>query len=257
MSQKQPCRVFAAGQAALFFVPALCALPASGGEPKGARVVFQTSGFVVPIKLVTVSAQVSGQVVKLNAVEGQTVKKGDVLARLDDTVHKARVEAAKAKVEIATEQLDKLKGSTNRQDVAIARAKVRQAKAKLDIAQWQLAATVIRAPLAGTILAKKTEEGNVVAPLGHICEMANLRELEVEVVLQERDVSKVVKGQACVIHLDAFPKVAYKGQVSRLMPVADRARGAVPVRVKIEVPDKDARLRLEMRAMVKFLGMES
>jgi RND family efflux transporter MFP subunit len=239
---------------------ALTAVPAPGDEGKGARVVYEAAGYVVPSKIVTVSPLVGGQVIELNIVEGQTVKKGDVLARLDAAVYKSRVEAAKARLEIATAELKKTTVGTNENDVAIARAKVRLAKAQLDLAQWQLDATVIRAPLAGTILVKKTEEGNVVTPLSShsslassVCEMADLRQLEVDVAIQERDISKVAKGQLCVIVLDAYPRVFYKGQVSRLLPVADRAKGATPVRVKIDVPAADTHLRPEMRALVKFL----
>jgi len=243
---------------AVLLVAALPFLPASGRGPEG--VVLEQAGYIVPSKLVSVSPHVSGQVIQLNFVEGQTVKKGDVLARLDATIYKAKVEGAKARVDIATAELAKLKSGALEQDLVIATANVRQAKAKLQIAQWQLDATVIRAPSNGTILAKKTEEGNVVSPLASnsalafgICELADLRELEVEVSVQERDIRRIVKGQLCHIQLDAFPKALYKGHVSRLLPMADRAKGAVPVRVKIEVPEKDMHLRLETRAKVQFL----
>ena len=69
-----------------------------------------------------------------------------------------------------------------------------------------------------------------------------------------RDVAKVFKGQICVVKAVAFPERSYKGVVSRLMPTADRSKGAVPVRVRIEIPrEEEGRfLRPEMGAVVTF-----
>ena len=95
--------------------------------------------------------------------------------------------------------------------------------------------------------------GAVVAvPLGPWVEFRRKRP-----VLVAMDVARVAKGQRCLIRLEAFPATVYKGVVARLMPVADRARGAVPVRVRIEVPRGDAKLRPEMGAVVTILGPRS
>jgi hypothetical protein len=66
--------------------------------------------------------------------------------------------------------------------------------------------------------------------------MADLYNLEVDLSIAERDISKVFKGQKCKIRPEAFDKRVYWGTVSRLMPTADRAKGAVPVRVKVHIP---------------------
>jgi len=144
--------------------------------------------------------------------------------------------------------------------IAAAEADLKMARAELAKAQWRLEGTVIRAPGAGTILAKKVEQGEYVNPRGvnpgSICELADLTKVEVDLTIQERDLHRVFAGQKCAIRLDADPKVVYEGSVSRLMPVADRARGALPVRVRIQVPKDDAKVRPEMRAIVSFLAKE-
>ena len=88
-----------------------------------------------------------------------------------------------------------------------------------------------------------------------LCEMADLSDLEVELKIQERDVSKIFKGQKCKIRAEAWPDRVYEGYVSRLMPIADRGQGAVPVRVKISVPPEEegVYLKPEMGAVVTFL----
>ncbi len=86
--------------------------------------------------------------------------------------------------------------------------------------------------------------------------MADLSDLEVDLSIQERnDLARVHKGQKCKVRPEAFPDRVYDGVVSRLMPIADRAKGAVPVRVKLSVPaeEEGVYLKPEMSAVVSFL----
>jgi len=137
---------------------------------------------------------------------------------------------------------------------------VLQADADLAKAQWRLENCIVRAPIAGTILTKKAEEGNIVNPIAFnisasLCEMADLSDLEVDMNIQERDVATVFKGQKCQIRSEAFPDREYTGFVSRLMPIADRAKGAVPVRVKVNVAKEEegSYLKPDMSVLVRFL----
>jgi multidrug resistance efflux pump len=145
--------------------------------------------------------------------------------------------------------------------IDVAKAEVQQAEADLAKAQWRLSNCTITAPISGTILKKNAEVGNVVNPVAFngsfsLCDMADLSDLEVDLSIQERnDLSRVYKGQKCKIRAEAFPDRVYDGVVSRLMPIADRAKGAVPVRVKVTVPaeEEGAFLKPEMSAVVSFL----
>jgi HlyD family secretion protein len=145
--------------------------------------------------------------------------------------------------------------------IRAARAEVALATAAVTKAQWQLDNCLIRAPISGTILRKNAEQGNLVNPIAFngsfsICDIADLADLEVDLNIQERDISRVFVGQACSIRTDAFPQRNYTGQVSRLMPIADRAKGAIPVRVRVDVPaqEEGQYLKPEMSALVTFRG---
>lgn len=149
-----------------------------------------------------------------------------------------------------------------REKVQAARAEVVAAEADLTKAQWRLDNCTIRAPLSGTILTKKAEEGNVINPSAYsnglsasLCDLADLSDLEVELKIAERDVAKVVRGQPCRIRCEAFPERVYEGVVARLMPIADRSQAALPIRVKVKVPpsEEGVYLRPEMGAIVSFL----
>ena len=271
-------------------------------------------------------------IVRLPIQEGMRVKKGDVVAELEDTDYRADYEHAVACVEAARQrllelergnrpeeisesqaelaecaaQLEQLKTEYQRakdllprkaisqQDYEVAesqywamfrrverlrfalklmkdgprieridnaRAELRQMEADVAKNKWRLDNCTIRAPVSGTILKKNAEEGNVVNPIAFngsfsLCEMADLSDLEVDLSIQERDVARVFKGQKCKIRAEAYPERTYEGYVSRLMPIADRAKGAVPVRVKVAVPaeEEGVYLKPEMGVNVSFLS---
>ncbi len=141
-----------------------------------------------------------------------------------------------------------------------ARAQVDHSSAELAKAQWKLDNCIIRAPISGTILKKNAEEGSLVNPIAmqgffSLCEMADLNDLEIDLTIQERDIAKVFPGQKCRIRAEAFPDRVFNGEVSRIMPTADRAKGAIPVRVRVEVrPGDEGILKPEMGALVSFLS---
>jgi multidrug resistance efflux pump len=147
-----------------------------------------------------------------------------------------------------------------RERIDLAKAEVQQAEAESARARWRLDNCTIRAPVSGTILKKNAEEGNIVNPGAFngsfsLCEMADLADLEVDLAIQERDIALVHKGQKCKVRSEAFPERVYDGEVSRLMPIADRAKGAIPVRVKLYVPadEQGVYLKPEMGTIVQFL----
>jgi HlyD family secretion protein len=234
----------------------------SNADPKKAGdVVLESKGYLVTPQQVSVSPQVAGVVVELPIEEGQRVKKGDVLARLDAREYQARLRLAQAQLQVAEAQHAKVRQAGANADVAIASAEVAVARARLEIAQLRLEQTIIHAPLDGTVLARKVAVGSLVDPAGlnlpsAICELADLRTLEVDVLIQERDLERIAKGQRCIITLEALPTVRFQGTVVRIMPIADRSKGAVPVRVKLEGAGADERVRPEMSAIVQFLAKQ-
>ncbi len=157
--------------------------------------------------------------------------------------------------------LDLMKQGPRDERIASAKGELDQAEADLVKAKWRLDNCTVRAPVSGTILSKKAEKGNMVNPAAFsnglsasLCDMADLSDMEVDLAIAERDIAKVFKGQKCVVRAEAFPERTYAGVVSRLMPTADRSKGAVPVRVKIDIPraEEGQFLRPEMGAVVTF-----
>jgi multidrug resistance efflux pump len=163
---------------------------------------------------------------------------------------------------------------TRKEQIAQAEARVAQTRAALNKAEQLLANCTIRAPISGTILAKNAEEGNNVNPAAlssgaggiavSLCDMADLSDLEVDLSIQERDISGLKVGQDCLIMPDAFqnyppfldlhPK-GYEAKVTRMMPIADRSKGTISARVKLKVPKEEEGvfLKPDMSVLVSFL----
>jgi len=204
---------------------------------------------------------------ELNAREGTATV--DVLKR------KATVEAKKARVTWQTNQFAMINQGTLARRVAAVKGEYEQYQAELVKLQWKLDNCIVRAPVSGVILTKQAEEGSLVNPSAFsnglsasLCDMADLAELEVDLAIPERDVSRIIefrldpknkKPQKCQVRSDAFPHKVYEGFVSRIMPTADQSKAAVPVRVKIVIPAAEAGvyLRPQMNAAVTFLNTVS
>lgn len=189
------------------------------------------------------------------------LEKSQVQLKMDEAGLNAQKETL-LKLEVALEE-----------QRAVTRAQVQSAQAALEQAEKQLKNCTILAPTTGIILSKKAELGGYVNPLafgaaGYLCEMADLRDLEVELDIQERDINRVKPGQHCRIMPDAGQRDSgflkkhpqgYTGYVSRRMPVANRAKGAITVRVKIEIPTNETSgefLLPDMGVLVSFLKSE-
>ncbi len=144
--------------------------------------------------------------------------------------------------------------------ICAAWADYEQAEADAAKSKWKLDNCLVRAPVSGTILTKEAEIGNLVNPIAFngsfsLCKMADLSDMEVDMSIEERDVARVFKGQKCRVRPDAYPDRIYEGVVSRLMPTADRAKSAIPVRVKLKVAKEEegVYLKPDMSAVVSFL----
>ena len=188
--------------------------------------------------------------------------------RKGGNVTKQELEEVESKLQIALKQKKRLefghelmKTAARQERLDAAKGDWNQAKADADKARWRLDNCRIVAPIKGTILRKNAEKGNNVNPIAQmgstsLCEMADLSDLEVELNIPERDIAVVSVGQRCTVRADAYPDRVYSGVVSRLMPIADRAKAAVPVRVKVTVPadEEGVYLKPEMNAKVVFLN---
>jgi len=255
--------------------------PATLVSPVRAGAVLVASGYVVAQRKAAVASKGTGRLVYLGVVEGDRVRAGQVIARIEDADVRAQLAQAQANVQLSRAELHDAERSLARErllgdsgfssqaslDAADARhqrvkAGIAAAEAAVDAAQVALENTVIRAPFDGTVLTKNADVGEVVAPLAAsafsksaVVTVADLRSLQVEADVAESNLEAVSPGQPCEIVLDAYPDVRYPGVVAKIVPTADRAKATV--QVKVAFRSYDARVLPEMSAKVHFLPRPS
>jgi HlyD family secretion protein len=179
---------------------------------------------------------------------------------LDDA--QARYDGAVAKVGSFDRAFELVRLGPRHEQIDALRAQVEQAQGTLDYSQVQLENTVIRAPIDGTILERNVEKGEFVTTgfvgdkgaKGYVVSMANLRELDVELDINQNDFGKLNSTQPGIVTTDAYPDRKYEGVIREISPEANRQKATVQVKVKVVNPDDY--LRPEMNASVAFYSTE-
>jgi RND family efflux transporter MFP subunit len=230
-----------------------------------------------------VASKGTGTLVFLGVQEGDRVKKGQVIARLDDadvtaTLQRARenLRAAEADSYDAKQSLARMRilldeGVVAQAEYDAAEARYNRVAAEINAARFavteaQVAVdnTRIVAPFDGTVLKKNADVGEIVAPMAGaasskaaVVTIADMASLEVEADVSEANITRVGISQPCEIVLDAYPQQRYPGFVAKIVPTADRAKATVLV--KINFKSYDERVLPEMSAKITFMakGAES
>jgi len=155
------------------------------------------------------------------------------------------------------------------EEIARARGALTQAQGQLDYAQSQLDATVIRAPVTGTILDRTAEKGELITaqfasaaaggPQGSVVALADLNDLQVELDIAQADFARLSPAQKAKVTTDTYPDKEYDGEIAQISPEANRQKATVQVKVQVLNPGKypEIQLRPEMNATVKFLANEA
>jgi RND family efflux transporter MFP subunit len=262
--------------------------------PSQTFALLNASGYVVAQRKAAVASKVTGRLISLSVEEGSTVKKGQVIARLESDDVAAARDQAKANLDAARSALEQAKAEFNDATITFNRnkeligqgyvaqaeydaseARFRKAKAGVSAAEAAVQAsvaalqsanvayeyTLIRAPFDAVVLTKNADIGDIVTPIGAaadakaaVVSIADMGSLQVEVDVSESNLQQVKTGQPCEILLDALPEYRFRGAVHMIVPTADRTKATVMV--KIRFIDSDNRILPEMSAKVAFLSRE-
>ncbi|MGH7925996.1 MAG: efflux RND transporter periplasmic adaptor subunit [Candidatus Binatus sp.] len=245
-----------------------------------AGTVLTGSGYIVTEhKYIVIGTKILGQIVEEPIEEGQHIKKGDLLARIDDRDYEAQLKQAYADRDLAradvvlktaryqrlrtlyqqgVESKDSLDDAENQ--LAVAEANLKKADGEIEFAKFNVSQTVITSPINGVVLQKYRELGDTINYGGEIqagggatdiAQLADLSDLRCEVDINESDIAKVKMGTPATVILDAYPDNPFPAQVVKIYPEADRQKGTVKVEVKILQPDLRI-IKPEMSAKVTF-----
>ena len=257
------------------------------------QITVSATGTLEPVNVVEVGSQVSGRIAKLYADFNSFVKKGQVIAELEQSLFVTRVhqseanyKSAEAEVEKAKVRLNNAKKALDRAlslyeksliskeekekaeetyysslaDLQSAEARLEQAKAQLESAKVDLEHTIITSPINGIVISRNVNVGQTVAAsfqapvLFKIAE--DLTRMYLTCHVDEADIGKVEPGQRVVFTVDAFPEEKFEGKVIQVRYNPQTIQNVVTYDTIVEVRNDELKLRPGMTATVSIITAE-
>jgi membrane fusion protein (multidrug efflux system) len=208
---------------------------------------------------VTLGAELPGTVRAISFESGSTVKRGDVLVKLDTSAEEAQLAAALADASLARLTLGRARrlreGQANAQaDLDAAEARAAQADATVATLRANIAKKTIRAPFDGRISIRQVELGQVVSPGTPIASLQSVSPIHADFWLPQQALAELSPGQRVRMRTDAFRDRTWDGEITTVNPEVDAATRNV--RVRATFPNPDGRLRPGMYANVEVLSTE-
>jgi membrane fusion protein (multidrug efflux system) len=215
----------------------------------------ETTATLEALNAADLVAQRAGQVRTLSVEEGAFVRKGDLLARLDDTEQRLNVERTQLAWEVAKRELERgqqleAQSYLSRKALDDLELAVRNAWVALEQARFELSQTRIEAPFAGRVVERSISLGEHVT-VGRTCfRIADFHPLRARLYFPERELGRVRIGQSADLTLDTHPGEVLRARVALVNPVVDRANGTF--KVTLELPNAEAGLRPGAFARVRL-----
>ncbi|MEM1263576.1 MAG: efflux RND transporter periplasmic adaptor subunit [Pseudomonadota bacterium] len=186
----------------------------------------------------TVVAKVGGEIAAILVEEGDVVKTGQPLARLDGD--RLRLQRDQARANLAKAERDYRRNIELHEKGLIAAGAFEAIKydldalqAAYDLAELEYGYSVIRAPIAGVVANRFIKTGNTIAVNTAAFHIANLEPLIAEMFVPEREFGKLAPGQAVVASIDALSNQQFSGTVARISPLVDAATGTFKATIEM------------------------
>ncbi|RKH05543.1 efflux RND transporter periplasmic adaptor subunit [Corallococcus sp. CA047B] len=217
------------------------------------------SGSLQARRVASVRAEVGGSILEVKADQGQAVKEGDLLARVEEGTLREQVLAASSTLRVARSALQVAKADEQRNRMLVqkgvitrrdferaqlsrtqAEGQLAEAQARLKLAQDQLGRTKVTAPFTGVVSERQVHSGDIVqpgAPLFTVVDPATLR-LEASVPAAQLDQVKV--GTQVDFRVNGYADRAFQGRVALINPAVDPATGQV--RIYVSIPNSEQML---------------
>ena len=239
-------------------------------------IVAEATGSVEPIRAVEVTSKASGEILRLHVDVGDEVEPGALLAEVDPrdvqndfNQAQADLEVAQARLEISQAQLTRSQEllrsgvistqehETRALDFANSRATLVRAETNFELSRLRLEDVTIRAPLAGTILEKNVEEGQVIQSASQnvsggttLVIMADLKSMQVRTLVDETDMGEIRAGMTANVTVEAYPDQTFVGIVEKIEPRAIVQQNVTMFPVIVQLDNESGLLRPGMNAEV-------
>jgi RND family efflux transporter MFP subunit len=240
-------------------------------------------GNLIGAATVQVVPRVNGRLASVAVKLGDSVRRGQMIAKIEDMEVQEQVRQAQAALQVAqatigqrqadlklaTTNLERSKSLYDRQllpkqtfddtearhqaamaQTDLAQAQFEQAKARLEELKITLSNTIIASPVDGFVGKRFLDEGASVGPNSPVASVVDIRTVRMVANLVERDSKRVPPGTSAAVEVDAFPGEKFQGRVSRVAPVFDPATRTAEM--EIEIPNANYRLKPGMYARVQL-----
>ncbi|MCV9927030.1 efflux RND transporter periplasmic adaptor subunit [Flavobacterium sp. LS1R49] len=231
------------------------------------------TGKIQPVDTVAVGTQVSGTIQKVLVDFNSVVKKGDLLAQIDQSLFLAQVQQMTANLQLAKSNFSYQQSNFNRQtelykaggisradfetaknQYEVARDNVKSVAAQLSSVQKSLSFTNIFSPINGTVLTRKVSEGQTVAASLNTPTLfsiaKDLTKMQVQASVDEADVGNIKAGESATFTVDAFPDDVFKGKVLEVRLEPTISANVVTYTTIIAAPNDDLKLKPGMTANI-------
>lgn len=222
------------------------------------RVSLPLSGSLRALNQASVKAKVSGEVKAVLVREGEPVRAGQVIVRIDPTEYEARVAQARGQMLATRGQFENSRQTWERNrelvgkgfisrtafdkyqaDLDVAHANLDAAQGGLAVAQKALADTVVKAPLDGMVAARAVQPGEKVSPDTRLVDVVDLRVLELEAPIPMVDVARAAVGQPVALDVEGAGR--FTGKLVRINPAVSQGTRSIMVYIRIENADQTLR----------------
>lgn len=231
------------------------------------------TGKIQPVDTVAVGTQVSGTIQKVFVDFNSVVKKGELLAQIDQSLLIAQVQQITANLQLSKNNLSYQQSNFNRQSelykaggisradfetaknlYEVARDNVNSVAAQLRSVQKSLSFTNIFSPIDGTVLSRKVSQGQTVAASLNTPTLfsiaKDLTKMQVQASVDEADVGNIKVGESATFTVDAFPDDVFKGTVMEVRLQPTISANVVTYTTIINAPNNDLKLKPGMTANI-------
>ena len=243
--------------------------------PRDLRQTLAASGSLRATNQAAVKARVAGEVREVLVREGETVKAGQVLVRMDEADYRARVAqaegallAARGQLDIAAKARENNRAllergfiSKNAYDTAssqydIAQANVNAAQGGLDVSRKALGDTVIRAPIAGVVASRSVQPGEKVSADNKLLDVVDLGRMEMEVAVPTSDIIAIAPGQEVTVRVEGLPQ-PLPATVARINPATQAGTRSILTYLQLDNPGNRLRAGMFGEARLTLSKKES
>lgn len=252
---------------------------AAPAEIRDLRITAEATGELEPVLKVEVKSKASGEILQLHVDSGDEVEPGTLLAEVDPRDVDNAFEQAEADLAVARERMNIARRQLERSDTLLrvevitaqeyeskqlehanAQSSLVRATTNLELATLRRTDVTIRAPMAGTILEKQVEAGQVIQSATQnvsggttLFIMANLDDMRVRTLVDETDMGQLTSGMVATVRVEAFPDRTFQGLIEKIEPQAVVNQNVTMFPVIVLLDNRAGLLKPGMNAEVEVL----